>query len=394
MQGLALRRRMSSFRPASSPSMVLCDRAGTGAMPDGEISGMVVDECGRIVIGNDRKWANTKGTWNAGELTLARLVDTDRNLFEGVRCGVLSHPSRFVGARASGPCTAGSQLGVTVEKMIVSCSNAAARIRCQLFFAATACACACADADAALIWGGGPVVSNAQVVMVNWSSDISPEQAAMPAFYADIVQSDYWSILQQYSTPANQSIGRGAYVQTVTLPLAPCVGQCTLRDIDIIAEIGSRIDADDPLFPTLATDAAGRLNTVFMVHFAANVQILAQGTFNSCYDFLSLYEEFTTDASHGARIVPIAILPDCGSADLETYGASAVLADLVTDPQVFSNPGWYDQQAGSISFICAGEPPATIVANENSYSVTTLWSNGSNACISAERIFSSSFDLP
>jgi hypothetical protein len=73
-------------------------------------------------------------------------------------------------------------------------TRAAVHIR-RLFFLAAAVS-ACLDAAGAeLDWGGGPVVSNAQVVMINWSADVTPEQAAMPAFYADIVQSDYWTIL-------------------------------------------------------------------------------------------------------------------------------------------------------------------------------------------------------
>lgn len=267
--------------------------------------------------------------------------------------------------------------------------------RCGLFFVLAA-ASGCLDAEGAeLVWAGGPVVSNALVVMVNWSSAISPEQAAMPAFYADIVQSDYWSILEQYGTPANQAIGPGAYAGTVTLPGVPCSGSCTLSDVDIIADIGARIDADDTALPALVTDAAGRLNTVFIVHVAPNISIIGPQDSMSCVDFISLYEEFITDASHGSRIVPIAIVADCGTMDLETFGASSVLADLVTDPQVFTNPAWYDQQTGSsISYLCAALAPATIVANGHSYSVSRLWSNASNACISADSIFANGFEVP
>jgi hypothetical protein len=71
---------------------------------------------------------------------------------------------------------------------------------------------------ASLEYDGGPVVSNAQVVLVNWSMDVSTEQAAMPAFYTDIVTSDYWSIFEQYGTPTtpSQAIGFGTFVMTVT----------------------------------------------------------------------------------------------------------------------------------------------------------------------------------
>ena len=42
------------------------------------------------------------------------------------------------------------------------------------------------------------MIGNTQIVMVNWGSAVpSTLQANLPAFYSDIVQSDYWTILSE-----------------------------------------------------------------------------------------------------------------------------------------------------------------------------------------------------
>jgi hypothetical protein len=241
---------------------------------------------------------------------------------------------------------------------------------------------------------GGPVVSNAAVVMVHWSSDTSGNQAAMPAFYADIVQSDYWTILEQYATPTtpSQAIGLGTFGGTYTLPQAGCADFCAVSDSDLRSYLTSLINSNDPSLPPLVTDSSGLPNTLFVVHFAQNIQVqIPNGSevLVSCVDFAITYENIQADAAHGNLLLTIGIVPDCGLS--ETPAASAVLAGMVTDPAYSVAPGWLSNQGFDVGFICSDQT-ATITAGGHSYEVVPLWSNSYNGCVSTEKIFANGFE--
>jgi hypothetical protein len=249
---------------------------------------------------------------------------------------------------------------------------------------------------AALEYDGGPVVSNAQVVLVNWSTDISPAQAAMPAFYADILTSDYWSILTQYGTPTtpSQPIGFGTYVKTVTLTGGACTSSCTVDLSSVEALFESLINSNDPTLPPLSKDSAGNLNTIFMVHFAPTMTLTIQGSI-SCQDFGGAYDNITVGTSPNTTIVPIGLIPDCSNSFPVTEASSGVLAQIVTDPQVSSNPAWYTSDTGGDVFSLCNETDnfsGDITVNGHVYDVATLWSNASNKCVTAERIFVNGFE--
>ena len=64
--------------------------------------------------------------------------------------------------------------------------------------------------------------------MVNWGTNVPTAiQNTFPQFYADIVRSNYWTTMLQYSTAglngldgqpgSNQQIGMGSYVGAVRL---------------------------------------------------------------------------------------------------------------------------------------------------------------------------------
>jgi hypothetical protein len=249
----------------------------------------------------------------------------------------------------------------------------------------------------ALTWNGGPVVSNARVVMVNWSSDVSAAQAEMPAFYTDIVTSDYWTILEQYATPTtpSQSIGLGSFGGTYTLPQSGCGSSgCAVSDDTIRSYLTSLINSNNPALPPLVFDSQGLLNTIFVVHFAHNVQVQIDNggeVIASCIAFVATYENLRTDAAHGNVTVPVGIVPDCGSP--LTFAASLVVAGMVTDPTYTIAPGWLDDSGSDVAFICRDDT-ATITAGGHTYGVVPLWSNSSNTCISSERIFAGGFEVP
>ena len=276
----------------------------------------------------------------------------------------------------------------------MSSKSISARVVIGIFLAGACCTQAQA-AGGGLQYFGGPVVSNAQVFMINWNSDVSSAvQAGMPTFYADILQSDYWSVLSQYATPAPQQLGNGTYTGSTTLLATACgagSGACTLDYTSVTNEIGTRINSDDPALPALAIDGAGRLNTIFVVHFPPNVTITVQSS-RSCIEFGAIYDNFQADAAHGNRVVPIAIVPDCGVVAPETVLSSEVLADIAVNPQYFFTAGWADSNGAGAGFRCASAPPATVMAGGHAYSISPLWSNTSNACVTGNRIFAGDFE--
>jgi hypothetical protein len=252
-------------------------------------------------------------------------------------------------------------------------------------------------AAAKLIYNGGPLVSNADVVMVNWSGNVPADvQAQLPAFYDHVLQSDYWTVLLEYATQS-QTIGFGTFDSAVTIAPSKCAGvtACTVDDTDIRAELGAQIDAGH--LPSPITDVGGRSDTVYMVHFAPNVTVTLQGV-SSCVYFCSYNSSFT----HDSKLVIFGVVPDqsggcfngCGGStsthvDKETVVASALLANAATDAGAGVNQvGWYDNQAGGgqIADICNGNS-ADVVADGASYYVNKLWSNSQNACATSSGRF-------
>ena len=262
-------------------------------------------------------------------------------------------------------------------------------------FATVLVAGALADVHATpLAYHGGPVVTHADVFMVNWSSDVSVQvSAGMPTFYADILSSDYWKVLQEYSTATQTIRAQGAFIGSTTLLGTVCgSGTCSLSDSNVLTELGTRINTDDPSLPALSTDSSGNVTTVFVVHFGPNAS-LKVGPYSSCVDFAAIYETVQADAGHGNLLVPVAMIPDCSPSLPVTHSTSSMLADIVADPQYATNPGWIDATAHSVGDICS-QTTAAIVAGGHSYAVPPLWSNGSNACITGVLIFANGFEGP
>src|SRR5471032_2848083 len=169
----------------------------------------------------------------------------------------------------------------------------------------------------ALVYYGGPVLSNAEVVMVNWGSNVpSAVQTGMPAFYSDAVQSDYWTIFREYATNiiahdglqgSNQQIGLGSFAGVVTISPVQCSGtlSCTVTAAEVSAELTSQVTAG--VLPAPTTDEAGNVNTVYMVHFSPQVTI-ALNSEQSCVNFCGASATF----SFGGLTVPAGIIPDQG----------------------------------------------------------------------------------
>jgi hypothetical protein len=165
---------------------------------------------------------------------------------------------------------------------------------------------------------------------------------------------------------------------------------------DVDAYMQSLINSHNAKLPPLANDSSGRLNTIFMVHFAPNVAVTDSGS-TSCVDFVGTFDNVVVGTDPNTTIVPIGLIPDCSQEFPITVASSGILASIVTDPQIDSNPAWFSNEAGEdIFYLCntTDDYEANVTVNGHNYEVATLWSNNSNRCISAERIFASGFEAP
>jgi hypothetical protein len=264
---------------------------------------------------------------------------------------------------------------------------------------------------------GGPVLSNAQVVMVNWGSGVPAlVQSSMPMFYTDVMRSDYFGILEEYSTNilasdglagSNQQIRFGSFLESDTIAPAHCGSAgvtCTLTEAQLQTELSDQITAGH--LPAPALDANGHPNTVYMVHFDPKVTITLTGSGSaSCAIYCAAESKFT----YGALTLPVGIIPDqtsasacypgCGGAtslQAETLTSMEELVNAVTnaDPD-FSTIGrplaWLDPINGLVGDLCRGSS-VQVTANGNPYTVWKIWSKKSQQCNFIGYLFRSSFD--
>jgi hypothetical protein len=260
-----------------------------------------------------------------------------------------------------------------------------------------------APAGAHLTYYGGRVVSNIQVVLVFWGSNVSSEvQSKMPDFYDGVLNSAYVDWLDpEYNTvnssfngtQTNQHIGKGSFLQKVTI--TPSDTSTTIDDTAIQTELVAQIKAGNLPAPT--TDAAGNTNTYYAVFFPAGMKITMGGS-SSCTNFCAYHG--TIPAFVGLGEMYYSVHPDlghdgcelgCGGAstafDNTTSLASHQLIETITDPEVglattYGPPlAWYDTTNGEIGDICNGQQGTITAPNGVIYTVQKEFSNFANDCI-------------
>ena len=256
-------------------------------------------------------------------------------------------------------------------------------------------------AIAHMIYSGGPVMSNVQVVVVYWGPNVDPiVTAGIFGFYQSLVTSSFMNLLSEYSTTGlspttDQSIGKGTAIGPITI--APACSGCTttpgtVTDEQITAEIQNQVSIG--MLPAPTSDAFGYANTLYMVYFPPNLTITAPGAGTSCKNFCSYHSSFASNEiarfSYGA-------VPDFG-------GSCGVCGSAVGDPPIFTNvtavsthefaesisdarpnTGWYDptfrntdgSRGDEIADVCAWQ-----YAPLGSYTIQPVWSNLQGACVS------------
>jgi len=265
---------------------------------------------------------------------------------------------------------------------------------------------------------GGPVISNAQIVVVYWNSNVNAAaQAGLPGFFKGITDSIYYDSLSEYSTnvestpdmgQTNQSIGRGSYVGAYTIVPSICPATtkttCDLTDSQLQTELANQIAND--VLPGPVYDTNGYVNTLYMVYFPPNISLsfVESGfTFNSCVDFCAYHntggtmsnplvysaimDTFTGGCSTGCVNPPLS-----GFQGL-TYDSSHEMAEAVSDADIGFDTSenyvypvaWAENTnyCGEIADICDDSTGTSVTTSQGSYQINELWSNKLNQCVSA-----------
>jgi hypothetical protein len=265
---------------------------------------------------------------------------------------------------------------------------------------------AAAPAGAHLTYFGGPVISNVHVVEVLWGSGSFLPQVSqggtpsISSFYGDLLgtNSGYINLLTQYDTPAsggtNQTIGNGTF--DGLFQIVPSVTGSTIDDTQIQSELLAQINAAH--LPTPQLDAAGHVNTLYMIYFPPGITI-TQGGSSSCVGGGFCAYHGTTSNTLNSKNLLYGVFPDmqppsgcsqgCGTSS--TFGnytsvSSHELTEAITDADVgiattFAPPlAWYDMTNGEIGDICNAQQ-GSYTANGTTYTIQLEFSNAANNCV-------------
>jgi len=263
-----------------------------------------------------------------------------------------------------------------------------------------------APTGAHLTYFGGPVISNVHVVQVLYGSGSYNAQVAgttsptMGNFYSDITSSGYITLLSQYNTPAsggtNQTIGNGTFDGLFQIVPSAANNGSTIDDTQIQAELLAQINAGHLPAPVL--DAAGNVNTLYMIFFPPG-KTITQGGSSSCVGGGFCAYHGTTSNTLNSNHVLYGVMPDmqagsgcstgCGSSSVfgnYTSVTSHELAEAITDADVgiattFAAPlAWYDMTNGEIGDICNAQQ-GSYTANGTTYTIQLEFSNAANNCV-------------
>src|SRR5579871_5599230 len=263
-----------------------------------------------------------------------------------------------------------------------------------------------APAGAHLSYFGGPVISNVHVVQVLYGSGsfdshiTSTATPSMASFFTDITNSTFMDMLSEYNTPVSggtgQTIGHGTFDGQFTIVPSAANSGSTIDDTQIQAELLAQINAGH--LPSPILDAAGNVNTLYMIYFPSGITI-TQGGSQSCVGGGFCAYHGTTSNTLNSKNVLYGVLPDmqagsgcdqgCGNSTIfgnNTSVSSHEFSEAVTDADVgiattFAAPlAWMDMNNGEIGDICNAQQ-GSFTVNGTTYTVQLEFSNRANNCI-------------
>jgi hypothetical protein len=265
-----------------------------------------------------------------------------------------------------------------------------------------------APAGAHLSYFGGPVISNVQVIEVLYGTGSYLAQVAgttspnIGTFYSDLpgTNSGYINLLSQYDTNisggTNQIIGNGTFAGLFQITPSSANDGSTIDDTNIQAELLAQISAGHLPAPVL--DAAGNVNTIYMIYFPPGKSITQGGSGSCVAGGFCAYHGTTSSTLNGKNLL-YGVFPDfqppsgcsqgCGTSStfgIYTSVSSHELSEAITDADVgiattFAPPlAWYDMTNGEIGDICNGQQ-GSYTANGTTYTIQLEFSNAANNCV-------------
>ena len=248
-----------------------------------------------------------------------------------------------------------------------------------------------------LTYYGGPVISNVNVVKVNYGTGTYQSYVSgtgsgtMSAFFNGIVGSPYFGWLNSnYKTPT-QTIGNGSYGGNYTITPSAANNGATIDDTNIQAELVAQINAGH--LP------AATKNSLYFVYFPKGKKI-TQGGSPSCAagGFCAYHGTIKAAAVPGGYLF-YAVMPDnstgsgcdsgCGTSTPYNNWCSVSsheLIEAVTDAGVgvattYASPlAWYNKTYGEIGDICNAQQATVVGTDGVTYTVQKEWSNSTNTC--------------
>lgn len=240
-----------------------------------------------------------------------------------------------------------------------------------------------------LVYYGGGVISNVEVVQVAWTSDVqSAYQADLTKFYQAVLGSTYLDWLSEYDTlgkvgfgdglpGSEQHIGRGSFLGAFVI--APGNASTSLDAAAIGQELVEQIGKG--ALPKPELDLEGHVRSLYMIDFPSGYGFTL-GAQVGCADFDGYH--FTVHVDGAA--VPFSVHPDCG----QSFGRQTVvhtheLVEAITDPEVdgasVARPtAWratYESGWDEIADLCQGSGVGLV----GGYKVAKNWSNFAGGCV-------------
>lgn len=246
-----------------------------------------------------------------------------------------------------------------------------------------------------LVYYGGRVISNVEVVQIAWSGAVDAAYLAdLTAFYKAILASTYLDWLTEYDTigkvgfvdnmpGSEQHIGRGTFAGAFVI--TPVNGKTQLEDAEIGAELAAQLKSGALPAPTL--DAKGNVNSLYMFDFPPGYTIVLEG-FLSC-DYFGGYH---STISYEGKSVPYGVHPHCGyDMNTTTFVHTHELVEAITDTEPGLVADFYAPTARPIAWVeveknfwealecadlCQGKYEQIA-----GYFVATNWSNFAGGCV-------------
>ena len=263
-----------------------------------------------------------------------------------------------------------------------------------------------------LLYYGGPVVHSANIVLVQWGSQVrstyTDPTSGDPGFFRYLVSqngstSDIGGVLAQYMDTSGQN-SSNHFGYTGAVQISPSVGAtppASVSDSTIQSTLASNINSG-----TLPAPSGNGLSTVYVVLFPPNDDVCFDNGGGCAYDanggFCAYHGSFvltgTTQVLYAAMVDNGSGTPNygyCGSSSTDLQNQTAVvsheMSESINDPLVDESPGyapplgWYDPAFdGEIADKCDAEPDAT----NGPWTVERLWSNVDGNCVAAESAYS------